>query len=303
MADQRITTCLWFDDRAEEAARFYTSVFENAELGEISRYDAATAEVAGRPEGSVLTVEFTIEGSAFTGLNGGPLFHPNPSISFFVSRTTAGEIDGLWEGLIDGGEALMPLDSYPWSDRYGWISDRFGITWQLIRSDEDRQGVAPCLMFTGENSGRAEEAIAFYASIFGDAKTGEITRYGPGQEPDREGTVAHADFELEGQPFAAMDSAHDHGFTFNEAISLVVHCDTQEEVDGYWGKLSAVPEAEQCGWLKDRYGVSWQVVPDRLFDLLRDPDPERSGRTAQAMLQMKKLDLPALEEAHGYRPT
>lgn len=299
---QRISTCLWFDDRAEEAARFYTSVFEDSTLGDISRYDAASAEVSGRPEGSVLTVDFTLDGYAFVGLNGGPLFEPNPSISFFVSHRTAGEVDALWDALFDGGEALMPLDEYPFSERYGWVRDRFGITWQVILAPEgSERGVMPSLLFVGDNCGRAEEAIGFYTSVFEGSKPGQVFRYGAGQEPDTEGTVAFADFELEGQPFAAMDSARDHTFTFNEAISLVVDCETQEDVDRYWEALSAVPEAEQCGWLRDRYGVSWQIVPSRLYELLGDPDPERSGRAMEAMLKMKRLDIAALEEAHAGR--
>ena len=106
------------------------------------------------------------------------------------------------------------------------------------------------------------------------------------------------DFQLLGQWFAAMDSAHGHAFSFNEAVSLMVTCDTQAEIDDYWEKLSAVPEAEQCGWLKDKYGVSWQIVPTILGELLSDPDPAKSQRVMEAMLQMKKIDIAKLEEVY-----
>jgi predicted 3-demethylubiquinone-9 3-methyltransferase (glyoxalase superfamily) len=193
----------------------------------------------------------------------------------------------------------MPLDTYPFSEKYGWIQDKYGLSWQVILSqDAVGQTIVPSLMFVGDQAGKAEEAIRFYAEVFGDAAVGDVARYGANQEPDREGTVAYADFRLEGQPFAAMDSARQHDFTFNEAISFYVECETQGEVDALWEKLSAVPESEQCGWLKDQYGVSWQIIPKRLGELMNDPDPEKSGRVLEAMLQMKKIDVAQLEAAY-----
>jgi predicted 3-demethylubiquinone-9 3-methyltransferase (glyoxalase superfamily) len=120
-------------------------------------------------------------------------------------------------------------------------------------------------------------------------------------EPDREGAVMFTDFMLEGQWFAAMDSAREHDFAFNEAISFVVNGADQTEIDTFWQKLSAVPEAEQCGWLKDRYGLSWQIVPGELSTMMTDTDPERVNRVTQAVLEMKKLDLAALQEAYDGR--
>ena len=161
-----------------------------------------------------------------------------------------------------------------------------------------RQGITPTLMFTGKMAGRAEEAMDLYASVFRDAKVGDIMRYGPGEEPDRDGTIKHGELKLEGQWFAAMDSARPHEFTFNEAISFVVHCRNQREVDHYWGGLTAVPEAEQCGWLKDRFGVSWQVVPTALDEMLMDKDARKVARVRDAFLKMKKLDIAALKKAY-----
>jgi predicted 3-demethylubiquinone-9 3-methyltransferase (glyoxalase superfamily) len=190
----------------------------------------------------------------------------------------------------------MPLDSYPFSERYGWLEDKYGLTWQLIYTNpegEERPLIIPSLMFVGDLCGKAEEATDFYLSVFKDAKRGAISRYPAGMAPEEEGTIMFTDFQLEGQWFAAMDSAQQHDFAFNEAVSLMVNCEDQEEIDYYWDKLSAVPEAEQCGWIKDNYGLSWQIVPENMGQLLAiNPD-----KTTPAMLAMKKIVIADLEKA------
>ncbi len=194
----------------------------------------------------------------------------------------------------------MELGEYPFSRRYGWIQDKFGVSWQLMLTNpagEPRPFIIPSLMFVGDNAGRAEEAINFYRSIFKDSKMGSLARYGAGREPDREGTVMFADFKLLNLWLAAMDSAYPHKFSFNEAASFLVRCDTQEEIDYYWEKLSAVPEAEQCGWLKDKFGVSWQITPAIMDALMRTQDQEKLDRVTQAFLKMKKFDIAALQKA------
>ncbi len=195
----------------------------------------------------------------------------------------------------------MPLDTYPFSERYGWVQDKYGLSWQLILTNpagEERPLIIPTLMFVGNVCGKAEEASDFYLTVFKNPKRGANAHYPAGMEPDQEGTVMFTDFKLEGQWFAAMDSARMHDFTFNEAISFMVRCDTQEEIDYYWGALSAVPEAEQCGWLKDKYGVSWQVVPTVLPEMLNDSDYEKSQRVMEVMLHMKKIGIEELERAY-----
>ncbi len=163
---------------------------------------------------------------------------------------------------------------------------------------DPRPPIIPSMLFTGKNYGKAKAAIDLYVPVFRNAKQGMLVPYGPGQEPNREGTVMFADFMLENQWLSAMDSAEDHGFEFNEAISLRVVCDTQADIDHYWEKLSAVPEAEQCGWLKDRFGVSWQVAPANMDDMLRKGSKEQVARMTQACLQMKKFDLAVLQMAY-----
>lgn len=214
---------------------------------------------------------------------------------------TEQEVNTLWEQLSPGGHVHMPLDAYDWSKRYGWVQDRFGISWQVYlgKMDEVGQMFTPSLLFVGPQHGRAGEAINFYTSVFNDAAIAGIMRY-EARGPDPEGTIAHAQFTLEGQTFMAMDSALDHDFIFNEAISFVVNCESQSEVDAFWDKLSegGDEKAQQCGWLKDKFGVSWQVVPKALGELLSDPDPAKAQRVTKAMLQMKKIDIAGLQQAY-----
>lgn len=300
---QRITPFLWFDDQAEEATEFYAAIFPNSKIVNMSRYPEAGQEIHRKPVGTVMTVAFELDGQRFTALNGGPHFTFTPSLSLFVTCASEEEVDDLWEKLSEGGSVLMPLQKYPFSERYGWTQDRYGLSWQVMLAGdrEVERKIAPTLLFVGDQAGKAEEAMRFYTSAFDDAGIEEVFRYGPGEEPDREGTVKYAAFTLDGEKFQAMDSNLDHAFTFNEAVSLQVNCETQEEVDHYWQKLSEGGEegAQQCGWLKDRYGVSWQIVPTVLPEMLTDPDRGRSGRAFEAMLQMKKLDIAGLKGAYG----
>ncbi len=298
---QTISLNLWFDKEAGEAAQFYTSAFENAKVLESMFYTEAGFEIHKMKAGTVLTREFEIEGQKFMALNGGPLFKFTPAISLLVRCSNRGEVDALWDRLSSGGTALMPLDAYPFSERYGWVQDRYGLSWQvMLVGDRREQKIVPMLMFVGEQCGRAEEAMRLYASVFQNSQVGDVVRYGKDEGPDREGTIKYAGFTLDGQEFAAMDSGYPHNFGFNEAVSLVVECTTQEEIDYYWEKLSegGDPEAQQCGWLKDRFGVSWQVVPTVLGGMLRDQDRKKVERVTNAFLKMKKFDIAALEQAY-----
>jgi predicted 3-demethylubiquinone-9 3-methyltransferase (glyoxalase superfamily) len=195
---------------------------------------------------------------------------------------------------------LMPLAAYPFSERYGWIADRYGLSWQVMYAgnNEIQQKITPVLMFVGNVCGKAEEAVTFYTSAFHHAQTLFLTRYGKGEEPDKEGTVQYAAFTLEGTEFGAMDSAREHPFAFNEAISFLVPCETQAEIDYYWQKLSADPKAEQCGWLKDQFGLSWQIWPTAIGEMMTSGTREQIDRITQAFLPMKKFDLATLQKAY-----
>ncbi len=294
-----ITPHLWFDTQAREAAAFYCDLFPDSQV------DSVTT-LHDTPSGDCDVVAFTLHGQPFMAISAGPMFTFNPSVSFFVNfdpsrePDAAARLDRTWAALIDGGQALMPLDAYPFSKRYGWVQDRYGLSWQLILSDPDgdpRPPIVPSLLYTGEVCGKAEEAGAFYRSVFDGSTAGQLVRYPDGASPDAPGSVIFSDFRLGDTWFAAMDSAHPHGFGFNEAISFVVTCRDQAEIDRYWAQLSSVPEAEQCGWCKDRFGLSWQVAPLVLDELMARGDRATVDRVTRAFLEMHKLDVAALEKA------
>jgi predicted 3-demethylubiquinone-9 3-methyltransferase (glyoxalase superfamily) len=291
---QKIIPCIWFDHNAEEAANFYVSVFGGS-LGEKTHYTEVGHEVHGMEAGTVLTINFELLEFTFLGLNGGPAFTLNPSVSFMVRCENAEKVNELWEKLIEGGKALMPIDTYPFNERYGWVQDKYGVSWQVLVAEGPK--IAPSLMFIGDNTGKAEEAINFYTSVFKNASIGKISRYGA-EQPDNEGNIMYSDFMLEGQQFVAMDSGRQHEFNFNEGISLLVECTDQADIDYYWNKLSADPKSEQCGWMKDKYGLSWQIAAEGMMQkMLNDPDKEKAGRAMAAMMEMKKIDIEGIKKA------
>jgi predicted 3-demethylubiquinone-9 3-methyltransferase (glyoxalase superfamily) len=297
---QTIIPHLWFDTEARDAAEFYVSAFgEGSAITHVST-------IRDTPSGDCDIVSFHLAGFQFMAISAGPVFTFNPSISFMVNFDPSRDpharehLDALWKTLADGGEALMPLDTYPFSERYGWIKDKYGLSWQLILTNPEgdpRPFIVPSLMFTGDNTGKADEAIDFYVSIFKNSTRGMTALYPPGTAPEEAAKVMFAEFTLEGQWFTAMDSGHMHTFTFNEAVSLLVRCEDQDDIDYYWSKLSAVPEAEQCGWLKDQYGVSWQISPAALDTMMRGSQ-EQIDRVTQCFLKMKKFDLAELKKAY-----
>ncbi|MBI5070384.1 MAG: VOC family protein [Deltaproteobacteria bacterium] len=301
MPSRPIVPCVWLDSQAEQAAALYLKTFPGSRVVATSRYPESADNPGKRPRGSVLTVEVELSGLRFTLLNGGPTFRPNPSISFFVHVESVAEVDRRFGLLAEGGEPLMPLGSYPWSERYGWVRDRFGVSWQVMAGRRPAGGsaIAPCLMFSGRQHGRAEEAMRHYAGIFPDGRVLDLARYAAGEGP--EGTVKHGRFLLAGQDLVAMDSHLAHDITFDEGLSLQVMCEDQAEVDRYWEALARGGEHGPCGWLEDRFGLSWQVVPSRMADWLAGGDAAARDRAFAAMLTMKKLDVAALERAYAGR--
>lgn len=296
-----ITPHLWFDKQAKEAAALYTSLVPNSKI-------ISVRTLRNTPSGDCDIVSFELSGQPFMAISAGPLFKFNPSVSFHLKCATKDEVDTVWEKLSQGGKVLMPLDSYPFSERFGWLEDKYGLGWQviLVPAGALQQRITPALLFVGNVCGKTEEAIHFYGEVFQNAPgpgAGKPTaatvfaRYGKGELPEKEGTVRYASFTLLGQEFAAMDSARDHKFAFNEAISFMVPCETQQEIDYFWEKLSADPQAGQCGWTKDKYGLSWPITPTVLNELLNSGDPQKTARVTQAFLKMKKFDIAALRRA------
>lgn len=302
---QKIIPHLWFNKEAKQAAEFYLSVF--GDLGKQAESKIThTSTIRNTPSGDCDVVAFNLWGYSFMAISAGPFFTFNPSVSFMVNfdpskdKTAKTRLDTMWGRLLEGGKALMPLDKYPFSERYGWVQDKYGLSWQLILTDPkgpERPPIIPSIMFVGDVCGKAQEATDFYISVFKNAKRGAVAYYPEGMEPDKPGTVMFTDFKLENQWFAAMDSARMHDFNFNEAVSLLVNCDDQEEIDYYWQKLSAVPQAEQCGWLKDKYGLSWQITSKEMDVMMQTGTQEQIDRVTQAFLKMKKFDIKTLKKA------
>ncbi|MDB4923314.1 VOC family protein [Mucilaginibacter sp.] len=291
---------LWFDQEAKQAAEFYASFMPDSAINYANHFPM--------PGGDCEVVEFTVAGQPFFGISAGQGLGINPSISFMINfdpshdPDAAKRIGEVWNKLIENGKVLMPLDSYPFSERYGWVADKYGVSWQLILtnpSGEERPVIVPSLLFTEPVAGKADEAIDFYCSVFKDSKRGNTA---PRQEdlgPDKAGTLMFADFYIDQTWLAAMDSAHPHGFSFNDALSLLIPCETQEEIDYYWSELAFDGEPGQCGWLKDKYGVSWQVASTVMFDALKNGSAEQIARVTQAFMTMKKVDIAALQRAYN----
>jgi predicted 3-demethylubiquinone-9 3-methyltransferase (glyoxalase superfamily) len=270
---QSIGTCLWFDGKAKEAALYYKEVFGDVEI------------ISENP----MAVVYQIFGRRFMNLNGGP-----GSISFFLSMENETQTQNLWEKLIVDGKILMPLNKYPWSDQYGWCADKYGVNWQLMLGHKSKSKLMPNMLFTGQQNGKANEAIHFYTNLFKGATVINIDTYKKG-EPDTEGNIKYAQFELNELSFGAMDSSAPHQFSFNEAVSFIITVDTQEEIDYYWNYLIQNGAPGKCGWLKDKFGISWQVVPTCLGKFMTNP--ATAPKAAYAFLQMSKFSIADLEKA------
>lgn len=265
--------CLWFDNQAKEAAELYCSLFKNSKI------------ISETP----VVVSFELNGNKVLALNGGPICEINPSISIFVTCDSIGETERVWDELIKDGSTYIPIGSYPWSERYGWLKDRFGMTWQISVSDKKDADlrIIPSMLFVENQFGRAEEAIQFYSGIFKEASTNFISRY-PEGDPNQ-GKILYSEFNLNGAEIIAMDGPGDHKYSFNEGVSLVIECDNQQEIDYYWNKLTEGGEKGMCGWLKDKFGVSWQVVPKMLEQLISDP--EKAPKVFESFSNMRKLEI------------
>ncbi|MBS3131269.1 VOC family protein [Candidatus Woesearchaeota archaeon] len=288
---QKIVPCLWLDNEAEEAAEFYTSRFKGKILS-TAKY--LTETPSDKPIGSVMTVTFEINNMKLMALNGGPFFKINPSISISVQCETEQEIDDLYKKL--SNEVLMPLQNYGFSKKFGWVRDKFGLSWQLNLPEnykEVKQKICMFLMFTKDVCGKAEEAMNLYIKLFKNSKIEHIFRYSKDRSPEKEGNVEHAVFSLSGQEFMALDSSQKHDFTFSEAVSLMIYCKGQDEIDYFYNNLSANKEAEVCGWLKDKYGVSWQLITED-FEKLTEKNGEKVMET---LLKMKRIDIRKLKMA------
>lgn len=289
---EKIVPHLWYDKEAKEAALFYMSLFDQSKLLNVTVLEDT-------PSGDSESVTFQLAGQQFMAISAGPYFKFNPSISLMVACSSEEEVNTKWNALAEGGNELMPLGEYPFSKWYGWVQDRYGLSWQLMLSEEPniKQKITTNLLFSNESCGKAIDGINYYTKIFDNSEIGLISKYGPGEAISKKAKINYGAFKLCGIDFSAMDNGFDVDYSFNEAFSLVVKCKDQKEIDYFWDTLSAVPEAEQCGWLKDQFGVSWQIVPETMEEIFSRGSKEEIKRVTEAFLKMKKFDLAALEKA------
>lgn len=277
-----IHPCIWYNGNAKAAAEFYCSLFPESKI---------TVDTP-------LVVNFELFGQKFMGLNGGPMFKPNPSVSFFLISESDEEIDEWWAKLSKGGLIMMPLNKYEWAERYGFLQDQFGLSWQIMKTaySNVNQHITPCFLFVGNNYGKAAAAVHFYTKIFPDSSITGIKLYQEEEGERLAGKVKHSQFILDDLVFMAMDGFGPHEFAFNEGLSLVVECKDQATIDYYWHKLiEGGGEESMCGWLKDPFGISWQIIPANIDRLIMDP--EKGQRAMQALLKMRKIDIAAMENA------
>jgi len=282
--NNNIFPCILFNGDAKKSADFYCKIFG----GKI------TADTQ-------IVINIELFGQTIMLLNG-PEKEKNPSVSFMVICETEDEVQKYWEQLKDGGTALMDLGTYPWSKKYGWIRDRYGVTWQLFLGEKtNEQKLVPTLMFIHQNNGKAAEAMEFYTKTFPNSTIGNISKYKDGGESGEDPEhIMHAHFTIDGYNMFCMDNSYDHQFDFNEGISMVVMTDSQEETDYFWNSLSGEGGSEEvCGWVKDKYGLSWQIFPRQSMRLISDPDKEKVNKVIQAIMKMKNIIIKDLEEAYN----
>jgi predicted 3-demethylubiquinone-9 3-methyltransferase (glyoxalase superfamily) len=274
--------CLWFDHQAEDAVRFYQSLFKSSKVNAETRYGKSASQLSGQPEGSLMMIDFDLENLNLLALNAGPIFKFSPSFSLTVACRDEKEIDSLWAKLSEGGTVRMGLDRYPWSEKYGWTSDRFGVEWQLTISP-DTEKITPSLLFVDSIFGKGKEALDLYTGLFANSKVDIMAG------DDKTGTVMYSKFHLGNQGFSLMEGQGKHGHKFTNASSIMVFCESQAEIDLYWDRLAEGGQIEECGWLKDKFGVSWQICPDVLRDYVKDNS--KYEKAMSVIGQMKKIDM------------
>lgn len=274
-----IYPCIWCNNNAREMANFYCSTFP---------------ETTVMDENPVV-VMLEMFGQKLMLLNGGDKFNPNPSISLMFLTMLEKRVEEIWNKLIQEGRSMMPLDAYPFSPKYGWVQDKYGVSWQLYTARDENhilQKIVPTLMFTGFQNGRAMEAAHLYTSLFPNSEIHGVMYYAE-ESGEPESSVQHGEFFINDYLLMMMDSSQEHNFSFSEGVSLVVECDYQEEIDNYWNVLTSNGgEESMCGWLKDQFGVSWQIVPAELGGWMKE-----STKVMAEVLKMKKLDIDTLKNA------
>lgn len=287
---------LWMKRSAEDAAHFYAEAFEAVVRRRTFYPNVDLPPFQQEFAGQTLTIELDILGCPFVLINAGDEFTPSVANSFFINfdplydRSARENLDRTWEKLTDGGKILMDLGEYPFSPHYGWVEDRFGYSWQLMLTNpggEQRPPVIPCLLFGGNQQNQAASALEYYGKVFSPSHVGGLYTYPEENGSVTSGAVMFSDIELAGNWFVLMDAAAGEA-EFSEAVSYEIRVGTQDDIDYFWERLSAVPEAAVCGWVKDQFNVSWQIVPDSIEDLMLSPG---AWKKLQAMSKIVIADF------------
>ncbi len=293
---QKISPFLWFEKDMDQVVKYYQSLFPNVTTSGKSGLD-------NTPSGAVQMESITIYGTRFDLMTAGPYLPFNPTVSFIINCDTPQEAEDLWSKITAEGKALMPLQKYDFAEKFGWAQDKYGVSWQVLcmNGEKPAEKIASTLMFCGDVCGHAEEAMNFYVSVFKNSRVDYVSHY-ENNEPEADDVRAktkHAGFMLDGTRFSVLDSGKVSPLTFNQAISFVVYCENQEDVDYYWDKLTEGGQEVQCGWLNDKFGVPWQVVPRQMTEMLSKGTKEQIARVTEAFMKMKKFDIKALEEVYN----
>ncbi|HEM5985543.1 TPA: VOC family protein [Streptococcus suis] len=287
---QPIIPHLWYDKEAKEAVAFYVELFG----GKIDW----TYTITDTPSGDSDLIQFQLGDMTLAAISAGPYFKLNESMSLMVNVASKDEVTRLYQALSEGGRILMPLGEYPFSPYYVWLEDRFGLSWQLSYApDLDKPYQFDiCLLFSQEQVGLAQPMLDYYKDKFPQASVGQISYYGEGEAAVEAAKLNYAELFIGDQKIIVMDHGYGGEASFNEAFSLMVYVDSQDELNFYYDLLSAVPEAEMCGWVKDQFGISWQIIPRILMEAYDTASPETIKAVNDAVLQMRRLDFDQIKE-------
>lgn len=286
---QTIIPHLWYDTEAKEAVAFYVELFG----GKIDW----TYTITDTPSGDSDLIQFQLGDMTLAAISAGPYFKLNESMSLMVNVASKDEVTRLYQALSEGGRILMPLGGYPFSPYYVWLEDRFGLSWQLSYAPDLNKPYQfdICLLFSQDQVGLAQPMLDYYKDKLPQASVGQISYYGEGEAPVEAAKLNYTELLVAGQKLIVMDHGYGGEASFNEAFSLMVYVDSQDELNFYYDLLSAVPEAEMCGWVKDQFGISWQIVPRILMEAYDTANPEQIKAVNAAVMTMKRLDIASIQ--------
>ncbi|MGQ7595731.1 VOC family protein [Streptococcus suis] len=286
---QPIIPHLWYDTEAKEAVAFYVDLFG----GKLDW----TYTITDTPSGDSDLIQFQLGDMTLAAISAGPYFKLNESMSLMVNVASKDEVTRLYQALSEGGRILMPLGEYPFSPYYVWLEDRFGLSWQLSYAPDLVKSYQfdICLLFSQEQVGLAQPMLDYYKDKLPQASVGQLSYYGEGEAAVEAAKLNYAELLIAGQKMIVMDHGYGGEASFNEAFSLMVYVDSQDELNFYYDLLSAVPEAEMCGWVKDQFGISWQIVPRMLMEAYDTASQETVKAVNDAVLTMKRLDFATIQ--------